>query len=75
MIMKDDKLTLNDDGKFYLDGKKMKQSGSWSIDDNKLRLVSSDMTLIYLISELTSAKLSMYTHINRQTLKFSFIRV
>ena len=75
MIMKDDKLILNDDGIYYLDGKRMKQSGSWSIDDNKLRIVSSDMTLIYSISELTSAMLSMYTYINGQTLKFSFIRV
>ena len=75
MITKDDKITLNDDNIFYLDGKKRKDSGTWSKEGQTLRLVSSDMTLTLIITELTTAKLSMYGYIYGHTLKFTFVRI
>ena len=60
MINEGDKITLKYDGTYYLDSKKIKQSGTWSKDAKNLKVVSPDMTLTFNITELTSAKLSAY---------------
>ena len=75
MIHEGDKITLKDDGTYYLDSRKMKQSGTWSINGKQLRIISPDMTLTYSITELTAAKLSAYIYIYGHTLKFTFARV
>jgi hypothetical protein len=75
MINEGDKITLKDDGTYYLDSKKLKQSGTWSKNDKTLKIVSPDMTLNFNITELTSAKLSCYLYIYGHTLKFTFARV
>ena len=75
MITKDDKITLNDDGNYYLDSKKLKQSGKWKKEGNKLIIITPDKTLNFTIVELTMAKLSTYIYYNGNTLKFTFVRV
>lgn len=75
MINEGDKITLKDDGTYYLDSKQLKQSGTWTKSDKQLKVVTPDMTLTFNITELSAAKLSCYLYIYGHTLKFTFARL
>ena len=77
VIGKSDKISLLENGSFYIDSKKFKQNGTWHRDGDKLALFSPDTnkTYTYIITELTQAKLCCYVYINGRILRFSFARI
>lgn len=74
MINEGDLITLKDDNTYYLNAKNLKQTGTWSLNGKKLKVVSPDLTMEFNITELTSSKLSCYLYIFGSTMKFSFAR-
>ena len=74
IVNEGDRLTLKDDGTYYLDAKRLKVSGTWSLDGKKLTISFPAERYTLTITELKQDRLFGYLFYSGYTVTYHFAR-